>query len=369
MKEISDNTNEPFLRKDTIVVGGGQAGLATGYHLTRHNIDFAILDARQRTGDSWRERWDSLRVFTPARYCSLPGMPFPGPDSRCPYKDEVADYLETYAQHLELPLYHNMRIDKLSRVDDHFVLKSGRKRIEANNVIVAMSGYQHSVKPDFAKKLRPEIRQIHSGVYKNPSQYRPGGVLVVGASDSGCEIAMEAVATHETWLSGRHPGHVPFAIDGMFGKLIGVRLVIGLAFHHFLSLDTPVGRRVRPKLVGSTGPNVRLHPKHIRKAGIQRIPKIINVDDGLPVPEGCGPMDVQNVVWCTGFRPNFEWIDIESVKNRKHPKDPPHQSGIMTDEAGLYFVGLFFTHALSSSLLRGVSRDAKRVVNHLVEYR
>ncbi len=349
-------------RVETVIVGGGQAGLSVGYHLARRGLPFVILDANERIGDSWRNRWDSLRVFTPARYNGLAGMPFPAPAHSFPAKDEVADYLEAYAARFELPVRTGVKVDCLSRQGDRFVVASGDLRFEADNVVVAMATYQIPRVPPFAQELDPGVVQMHSSEYRNPSQLRDGGVLIVGVGNSGAEIALDVVSGHPTWLSGRHPGHIPFRIEGVTGRLLGVPLVIGFLFHHLLTVNTPVGRKVRPKLLHGTGPVVRVKPKDIAAAGIERVPRVASVQDGLPVLEDRRVLQVSNVIWCTGFRPDFSWIDLPVFGEEEEPIGPLHHRGIVANEPGIYFVGLFFLNALSSSLLRGVGRDAERVV-------
>jgi len=196
-------------RFDTVVVGGGQAGLATGYYLARLGRPFVILDAGQRIGDTWRNRWDSLRLFTPGRYSGLPGMGFPAAAWHYPTKDEVAGYLETYAARFQLPVRTGVRVDGLTRRGDRYLVTAGERRFEAANVVVASGAYHHPRIPGFAPELDPGILQLHSTGYRRPSQLRDGGVLVVGAANSGAEIALELSAGHPTWLSGPHPGNEP----------------------------------------------------------------------------------------------------------------------------------------------------------------
>ena len=353
-------------RFETIVIGGGQAGLSVGYHLTQRDMPFVILDANERIGDPWRNRWDSLRVFTPARYNGLPGMPFPAPAHSFPTKDEVADYLEAYAARVELPVRTGVRIDRLTKHNGRFVVRAGERQFEANHVVVAMSNYQNPRVPSLATELDPRIVQLHSSEYRNPSQLRDGGVLVVGASDSGTEIALEVASGHPTWLSGRHPGHLPFRIEGVFGRLLGVPLVIGFLFHHLLAVNTPVGRKVRPKLLHAARPVVRVKPKDIAAAGVECVPRTVGVRDGLPVLEDGQVLDVANVIWCTGFHPGLSWIDLPVFGEKEEPMEPLHHRGIVANEPGLYFVGQWFLYAPSSSLLRGVGRDAERVVKAIM---
>lgn len=348
---------------ETIIIGGGQAGLATGYYLRQQGHDFVILDAGQRIGDPWRARWDSLRLFTPARYDGLPGMPFPAPPHYFPPKGEVADYLESYASRFELPVQLGVRIDRLTREGERFLVTSGERRFEADNVVVAMATYQVPWTPSFAQELDPGIVQMHSADYRNPSQLQDGGVLIVGAGNSGSEIGLEVARQHPTWMSGRDVGHIPFRIETRAAQRLFIPFVIRFLFHRVLTVDTPIGRKMRPKMLSQGGPLVRVKPQDMAAAGIERVPKMVGVQDALPVVGDGRVLEVANVIWCTGFRPDFSWIDLPIFGDEAKPKEPKHKRGIVTDEPGLYFVGLFFLYALSSSLLTGVGRDAKYIAN------
>jgi putative flavoprotein involved in K+ transport len=185
-------------RIDTIVVGGGQSGLAVGYHLARRGLPFLILDAHHRIGDAWRTGWDSLRLFTPAGYDGLPGMPFPAPRTTYPTKDEMADYLEDYAKRFELPVRTGVRVDALARNGDGFVVAANDLRFQADNVVVAMSSELRPWTPEFAAHLDPRLTQLHSHDYRHPAQLQDGDVLIVGAGNSGADIAMEVVQGHTT---------------------------------------------------------------------------------------------------------------------------------------------------------------------------
>jgi putative flavoprotein involved in K+ transport len=327
--------------------------------LKQQKRNFVILEGGARIGDAWRNRWDSLRPFTPARYDGLPGMPFPAPPHSFPTKDEVADYLEAYAARFELPVQLGVWVERLSKDGERYVVTAGEQRFEANNVVVAMAPYQLPKVPPFAHELDPGIVQMHSSEYRNPSQLQDGGVLIVGAGNSGAEIGLEVARQHPTWMSGRHVGHVPFRIETAFGRHLGIPLVIRFIFHRVLTVNTPIGRKIRPKLLSGAGPLVRLKPQDLRAAGIERVPRVVGVRDGLPVVGDGRPLEVENVIWCTGFRPDFSWIDLPVFGDEEEPKEPLHSRGIVTGMPGLYFVGLFFLYALSSSLLSGVGRDAK----------
>jgi putative flavoprotein involved in K+ transport len=351
-------------RHDTVVIGGGQAGLVTGYYLQQHDRDFVILDAGDRVGNAWRARWESLRVFTPARYSSLPGMDYPGSPYAFPTKDEVADYLESYVQHFDLPVELGVRVNRLERSGDAFLVNAGDRQFEADNVIVAMASYQVPKVPEFASELSDDIIQLHTTDYRSPNQLQDGGVLVVGAGNSGAEIALDVASEHETWLSGRDVGHVPFRIDSSVGRHLGVPFVMRVLYHRIFTTGTPIGRRIRPKMLSKGGPLVRTKPSDLAAAGVTRVPRTTGVRDGRPAV-GDDLLNVENVIWCTGFRPDFSWIELPIFDGEEQPKEPVHVRGVVQDEPGLYFVGLFFLYAMTSGLFTGVGRDAEYVVDHL----
>lgn len=349
---------------ETVVVGGGQAGLAVGYFLKQQGLPFTILDAHDRVGDAWRTRWDSLHLFSPARYDALPGMPFPGSPDRFPTKDEMADYLEEYATRFELPVRTRTRVDRLARRGDGFEVSAGDLRLEAENVIVAMGSHQEPWVPPFSGDLDPGIVQLHAADYRNPSQLRDGPVLVVGVGNSGGEIALEVAASHPTWLAGRETGHVPFRVDGAAARIIFMPLLFRLLAHHLLTVDTPIGRRMRPRLLAHGQPLVRVRASDLAAAGVERVPRVTEARDGLTVLEDGRTLAPANVVWCTGYRPGFSWIDLPVFDDDR--REPVHRRGVIASEPGLYFVGLFFLYAMSSGFLRGVARDAEFVVNAIV---
>jgi putative flavoprotein involved in K+ transport len=351
-------------RFDVIVVGAGQAGLSVGYYLAGTGLSFVILDANPRVGDSWRNRWDSLRLFTPARYDGLVGMPFPAPPHSFPTKDEMADFLDAYAKRFALPVRNGVRVDRLWREDGRYVLSAGGRRLEASQVVVAMASYQKHRLPSFAGELDPDIVQIHSNAYRNPSQLRDGGVLVVGAGNSGAEIALEAARSHPTWISGRDPGHIPFRIDGLAARLFLAPLVLRFVFHRLLTLDTPLGRKARPKVLSQGGPLIRLKPEDLAAAGVRRVARVAGVRDGRPLLEDGRVLEVSNVIWATGFHAGFSWIDLPVLDQ---DGEPTHVRGVVQDAPGLYFVGLKFLYAFSSTMIHGVERDAKHVVDAVLQ--
>jgi putative flavoprotein involved in K+ transport len=354
---MSDMTAVPEQHVETVIIGGGQAGLSVGHHLAKHGRPFLILDAGQRVGDQWRDRWDSLRLFTPARFDGLDGMPFPAAGDSFPTKDEMADYLEAYAKRFGLPVRTGVRVESLSRDGDLFTIGAGQDRYTARNVVVAMSNFQRPRVPDFAAQLDRGIVQLHSSQYRRPGQLQPGSVLIVGAGNSGAEISMELARTHRTCLSGRDTGHIPFRIDGRAGRLILGRLVLRGLFHRVLTVTTPIGRKVRPKLLTGGGPLIRVKPQDLAGAGVQRVDRITGARDGRPLLADGRTLEVANVVWCTGFHPGFSWINLPVLGD----DEPRHISGTVPSTPGLYFVGLHFLHAMSSAMVHGVGRDAERI--------
>jgi putative flavoprotein involved in K+ transport len=346
-------------RVETVVIGGGQAGLSVGYHLAQQGIPFVILDAHSRIGDAWRTRWDSLRLFTPARYDGLPGLRFPAKGDEFPSKDQMADFLESYAAHFNLPVRTGMKVDKLSRKDGRFVVNAGGASFEAENVVVAMGSHQKPRVPAFARELDPKIVQLHSLDYRNPSQLKDGGVLIVGVGNSGADIALEVARTHRTWLAGKESGHVPFRNESFAGRFILVRIVRFIG-HHVLTVNTPIGRRLRPKLRFQAAPLIRVKPQDLLAAGIERVSRLTGMKDGRPLLDDGRLLDVENVIWCTGFTNGFSWIDLPIFGA---DGEPIYDRGIVPTVPGLYFVGLNFLYAMTSDTVTGVGRDAKRAVD------
>jgi putative flavoprotein involved in K+ transport len=350
---------------NTLVIGGGQAGLAAGYHLSKADVPFVIVDANRRTGDSWRNRWDSLRLFTPNRFNSLPGMTIPGEDWGFPTKDELADYLESYASNFDLPIRHGVRVDRLGREGNRFVASAGDMTFEAENVIVAMASYQEPKTPGFAAELDSSIVQIHVDDYQNPGQLQEGGVLVVGLGNSGAEIAKELVQDRVVWLSGKPSAVQPFRPEGLSGRIL-MPIVGPVILNRLLTTSTPMGRRFRSKIIDKGGPLLRVKPKDLVAAGVRRVGRTAGVTDGFPRLEDGTVLDVANVIWCTGFGPGFSWLDLPVFDE---DGEVIHDRGIVDVMPGLYFVALKFLHSVLSDTLLKVGRDAAHVVDHLVEHR
>lgn len=346
-------------RYPVVVIGGGQAGLSVGYHLKRDGIGHIILDGADRIGDVWRSRWDSLRLFTPAKFDGLDGWRFPAHGDHFPTKDEMADYLERYAAHHALPVRTSARVERLHRADGLFRIETTAGRFEAPQVVVAAASYQTPRIPDFASDFGSEVTQLHSRDYRHPAQIGDGSVLLVGAGNSGAEIAMDLARSHEVWLAGRDVGHIPFDIAGLLGRKLLVRLVIRGLFHRMLTMRTPMGRRFRAKMHRHGMPLIRTRPGQLERSGVRRIGRITGARAGTAIAEDGTELAPATVIWCTGYHPGFDWIDLPVLDPEGEPR---HRFGRATDVDGLYFVGLHFQYAVSSAMVAGVGRDARRVV-------
>jgi putative flavoprotein involved in K+ transport len=349
----------------TVVIGGSQAGLAVGYYLKRRQLPFVILDENGRIGDAWRKRWDSLRLFTPGRYDGLPGMPFPGSPGAYPTKDETADYLEAYARAFELPVRTGVRVDRLAKSGDGFEVRCGQHTLFAENVVVATGASNNPRVPSFARELDQCIAQLHSKEYRNRSQIQEGGVLVVGAGNSGAEIAMELAPHHQTWLSGPDTGQEPARAGSRLDHLL-TPMMWFVATR--LTVKTALGRKLRDHFLDPPRgiPLARVRQKDFGPAGIKRVPRMTGVKKGYPLVEDGTVLTVSNVIWCTGFRPDYHWIDLSLAT---HNGLPIHDRGIVESCPGLYFIGLLFLYSLSSALVGGVGRDAEHIVDHIASTR
>jgi len=348
---------------DVVVIGGGQAGLSMGYHLARAGVKrFLILDASGRVGDSWRQRWDSLRLFSPARFDGLDGMPFPAPPRYCPTKDEMADYLEAYARRFLLPVRNGVRVDGVSKDGERYLVTSGAQRFTAREVVIAMADYQKPKLPTFAGELAPAIVQLHSSAYRRPAQLRPGTVLLVGAGNSGAEIAIELRnAGHPVVMAGPEVGNIPAWFQTTLGQVLVAPLLFRGIFHRLLTESTRVGRKAKAKGHGAT-PLIRTLPVHLAAAGVQRVGRVRGVQAGRPMLEDGTVLDVENVIWTTGFHPGFSWVHLPVFDEHGSPRQ---YRGVVAESPGLYFIGLQFLYAMSSSMIHGVGRDAGYVAERI----
>ena len=349
---------------ETVVIGGGQAGLSTGHHLAKKGREFVILDSYERVGDNWRCHWDSLKLYSPARAAALPGMRFPAPRTSYPTKDQMADFLETYRAKFDLPVRGGVRVSTVRREGERYLVTctDGSSYI-CDNVIVATGTFGRTPNvPAFAGELDPGIRQLHSSDYKRPSQLRPGGVLVVGASHSGGDIAFEAgAAGHPVVLSGPIHGELPFRLEKRPAK--AAFPVLFFLAQHVLTMRTPIGPKIRPEIRAHGGPLLRVKKADLAGVGVDMAAeRTVGVQAGRPVLDGGRVLDVTNVVWCTGFKQDFSWIVPQVTGDDGWPLE---RRGVVESAPGLYFVGLAFQYAFSSMLVGGAGRDAEYVVKHL----
>jgi putative flavoprotein involved in K+ transport len=341
---------------DVVIVGGGQAGLAMGYHLARHGRDFVILDAAQRTGEAWRKRWDSLTLFTPARYSALPGLRFPAEPEHLPRKDEVADYLERYAERFTLPIRHGERVTRLEHVSEWrgFHIETEQQRYEADQVVIATGPFQRPFIPAIAGSLSEHVVQLHSSSYRSPAQLPDGDVIVVGGGNSGVQIAAELASTRRTWLSiGDKVATLP---DRFMGRNVFWWLETLGAMN--INVQSRLGQRAsrRDFLIGkSAQASALLH-------GIRLTGRVSAASDNVLFTSSGDTIEVAAVVWATGFRSDYRWIRPPVLSDNGQPI---HTRGV-SPVNGLSFLGLPWQHTRGSALLGWVGRDAEFLARHIM---
>jgi len=340
----------------TIIIGAGQAGLAAGYYLKKTGEDFIILDEKARIGDSWRLRWDSLKLFTPAQYDGLPGFPFPSPYGTCPGKNEMADYLEKYAEKFAIPVQTNTKVVELSKVSDYFEVTTSTGKFQSNNIIVTTGTNPVANIPSFAKELNKEIIQVHSSNYKNPQSFMAESTLVVGAGVSGVEIALELSVSRKVIISGNPTPHIPDVIFKYAGK------PYWWFANHILTTGTPIGRKVKQKILHGGAPLISVSFDDIKNAGIEHLPRLSGIKNGFPQLEDGQVIQISSIVWATGFKPDFSWVKLDITDDTGWSVT---KRGVIDKFKGLYFIGMLFQYGLTSGLVGGVGRDAEFVVNHL----
>jgi putative flavoprotein involved in K+ transport len=339
-------------RYDVIVIGAGQAGLATGHYLAEHGLRFVLVDSAEEVGAAWAARWDSLRLFTRANWTRLPGLDFPAPGRHFPSKDEMAGYLRAYAETFALPVLLGHRVGRLTRDDRGYRVGTSHGELHADAVVIATGPAMVPRVPEFATAIDPRITSVHASDYRNPGQLPPGPALVVGAGNSGAEIGLELAASRPTFVAGRDTGRIPIAVGAIAFRLMS----------RFLTVDTALGRKFAAGRGGGT-PLVRTQRADLVRAGVELVPRVTGVVNGQPRLEDGRTLEVASVVWCTGYGQDYSWVELSGF-----PSDgpPPHHRGVAHDHRGLYFVGLPFQSSMASSLVGGVGRDARYVVEHLV---
>lgn len=338
---------------DVLVIGGGQAGLVMGYHLAQTGLRFRIVDAGDEIGQTWRQRWDSLKLFTAAQYDNLPGMSFPSGHDTYPGKDDVADFLQAYASKFELPVALNTRVQSLRR-NDLFEIETDRGHLRAHNVVVATGPFQSPFTPPMANDLDADVFQIHSAEYRRPDTIPSGRVLVVGAANTGCQIALELSATHEVEISaGQHLPTIPQRAMGHDIWWWGIR--VGLTRVTFRSR---LGKKLstRDQVIGGG-------ERELKREGVLVRPRLVGVE-GRSVSFADGTSsEYDAVLWATGFRTDHSWIDMREVKDKRGLVQ--HERGV-TGAPGLYVLGLTWQHTRTSALLGWVTNDAEYLAEHIV---
>jgi putative flavoprotein involved in K+ transport len=350
---------------ETLIIGAGQAGLAAGYYLAQRHQPFVIVDAHARVGDQWRHRYESLHLFSPARWDGLPGMAFPAPGWSYPSGRQMGDFIEAYATRFDLPVRRSTRVDRLVRATDgtdDFIAVAGSQTFRARQVIVATGATTVPAVPAIAADLDPAIRQIHASQYHDPTQLDDGGVLVVGLGHSGADIALEVAASHPTVLVGRAHGEVPFRVLDSWRAHVFLR-ILGLVEDHVLTIRTPIGRRALSRSRVLAAPLLRVRSSDLARAGVERHDvRLSGTRDGKPVLGDGTVIDAATVIWATGFRPEYSWIEPAVVA----PDGWPDMDRGISPVPGLYFLGVPFQFGVTSTLIHGVARDARYVVDRMM---
>lgn len=337
---------------DVVVVGAGQAGLAIGHFLAEQGRRFVILEAADSVGSAWRSRWDSLVLFTPRRYSALPGLVFPGDPAGYPTRDEVVAYLEKYAATFELPIELNSRVRSLTRRNGRFVVGLDDDEISASQVVVATGPFQTPRTSTLAGELAPEVFQIHSIEYRSPSEVPAGRVVVVGGGNTGYQIAKELSATNEVHLAiGSRQKPLP-------QKLLGRDLFWWLTTLGVLrkTVDSRLGRRLRERdtLIGSSPRELERHGVGLKPRAVAASGRTVSFADG-------SDLDVDAVIWATGYRSDYSWIDLPVFDEDGRPR---HRRGV-TELSGLYFLGLSWQHTRGSALIGWVGNDAELIAGEI----
>ncbi len=345
---------ENLFMRDFIIIGAAQAGLSIAYFLKKNQRDFLILDKENEIGASWLNRWDSLSLFTPSEFNNLPGMEFPSPKGYYPSKEDVADYFKKYAREFDFPIKLEILVEGLEKKDDYFEIKTNKGNLQAKNVIVGTGPFHIPYTPGFARNISPEIFQVHSNYYKNPSQLHPGKAMVVGAGDSGFQILDEISQTNRTvYFSGET--NVKVLPQELLGKTLFWWLkktgILGFNKDHWIGKKLS---RNRQPIIGTDVKAI------LKRENVVSVGKTIYAKNQIIQTEKAELTNLKNIIWATGYRPNFNWIEGLELSKDGYPK---HYRGV-SNIKGLYFIGLPWLYTRGSATLGGIKKDAA----YLAEY-
>lgn len=344
--------------KDYIIIGAGQAGLAMAYYLKKQEKNFIIVDANEEVGAPWLKRWDSLKLFTPSEYNHLPGMKFPCKKGHYANKYEVADYLKTYVKEFNIPIAFNQKITSLTKEEEVFILKSNTQEYRAQNVIVATGPFHTPFTPSCHKNISDSIVQIHSEHYKSPNQLQEGDALVVGAGDSGVQILDEISQTNRNvYFSGNtNIGTLP-------QEFLGKTLWWWFSKIGFLSANKYSwwGKKLSTNQQPVIGTDVKAL---FSRDNVTCVGRTLDADNNIIVFEKDRLSSIKNIIWATGFKPNFNWIDNIKLDEKQYPKN---YRGVSEDIEGLYFIGLPWLYTRGSATLGGVKKDAEYLSKYIIK--
>lgn len=340
---------------ETIVIGAGQAGLTMGYYLKQNKKRFLILDKGQALGEVWKNRYDSLKLFTPRMYSALPGLPLDGKQQGFPSKNEIANYIKRYSETFSLPVELNTEVLSVTKDEEDFCVETTKGIFYTTNVVVATGPFQKKWIPAFSSSLSENILQLHSSEYRNSSQLQQGNVLVVGGGNSGAQIAVELSEEKETYLAiSKKPRYFPLTVGGMsvFWWLdkLGILKVTNTSF---------IGHLLQKKGDPIFGNDLK---NAVKEWAITLKGRAISGAYNQVTFEDSTSLEVKNIIWATGFQQEYEWLKVESVMDQQ--KKLIHNRGISPIE-GLYFLGLPWQSRRGSSLLQGVGYDAKYIIDHM----
>ena len=349
----TDPKADPQGSYEVLVIGAGQAGLTLGYYLRQAGVRFLIVDAADQVGSAWAQRWDSLVLFTPRRYNAMPGLSFNGDLDQEPTRDEVIDYLHRYATEFDLPIQLNSTVTALHHADGRYVAELATGTIQADQVVVATGPFQRPRVPDFASSVASDVYQIHSSGYRRPSDLPPGRVVVVGGGNTGYQIAEELAADHRC----RPRGGLTAASAAATAARAADLLVAHQARMQRITIDSRLGRRLRERetLIGSSPAKAKRQGITLKPRALEASGRVVRFADGTSV-------EADAIIWATGYRVRLLLDPTPIVDEQGRLR---HRRGV-TDQPGLYFLGLQWQHTRGSALLglRQRRRPIHRPAHH-----